>query len=246
VPPLDSFDGDDILEQEMLAHLPQAKTEEGLRMLLAQPEAWRNFLATNPSPAQRENVAADKTLEGMLYPAHVAIVGLPNVGKSTLANQLFGQQRSITADVPGTTRDWIGELANIDGLPILLLDTPGLRESEDKIEQSAIALSQGVIAKADLAIIVIDPTQPIEPQIQLAETFPRRIVVLNKIDKDMGGAPMPHCEVATIGTTGTGIDGLRRLIRQKLGWENLDPDTPRCWTERQRELLRGTGFQPVS
>jgi hypothetical protein len=112
---LDLLDGETILDREMHAALPRARTEEGVRMLLAQPAAWREFLAGRPSQQDVRRVLDDRCLSHLLDPPRVAIVGPPNVGKSTLANQLFGQRRSITADLPGTTRDWVGEVANIDG-----------------------------------------------------------------------------------------------------------------------------------
>jgi small GTP-binding protein len=164
----------------------------------------------------------------------VAIIGIPNVGKSTLANQLFGQQRSITADMPGTTRDWVGELADVDGVPIVLLDTPGVRDSSDAIEQSAIALSRGVIASADLVIVVIDPTQPLAPQRALAEHYAKPIVVLNKSDL---GAVDFAIDVKTIATTGEGLSEVRSLIRARLGCDDLAPSQPRWWTSRQRDEL---------
>ena len=106
----------DPLEQEVLMSLPLARTELTLRMLLAQPAAWDRLIARPPAKAETENILADRALHWLLHPPRVAIVGAANVGKSTLANQLFGQQRSITVDLPGTTRDWVGETANLDGL----------------------------------------------------------------------------------------------------------------------------------
>ncbi len=232
--PLAAIDGNDLIEQEMLAWLPLAKTELTIRMLLSQPETWRALVASNPSRDELARIAADQCLWRMLNPARVAIVGLPNVGKSTLANQLFGQERSITADVPGTTRDWIGELADVGGVPVLLLDTPGLRESDDAIEQSAIALSQTVIAGADLAIVVFDPTQPAAPQIGLADSHPRRLTVLNK--SDLGGWSQP-VDATTIATTGAGIDSLRTLIRRQFGCADMQTNRPLYWTLRQRRLI---------
>jgi tRNA modification GTPase len=232
--PLAAVDGEDLIEREMLAWLPFAKTEPAIRMLLSQPQAWRTFVASNPNRDELARVAADQCLWRMLNPARVAIVGLPNVGKSTLANHLFGQERSITADLPGTTRDWIGELADIDGVPILLLDTPGLRDSSDVIEQSAIALSRAVIAGADLVIVVFDPTQPAAPQIALAESHVRRLAVLNK--SDLGAWPQ-SVDATTVATTGAGVDSLRTLIRQQLGCANVQTIRPCCWTQRQRQLI---------
>ena len=97
-------------------------------------------------------ILADRSLWWLLHPPRVAIVGRPNVGKSTLANQLFARERSITADLPGTTRDWVGELADVNGLAVMLVDTPGLRDAADPIERAAIAGARGQIAAADLVV----------------------------------------------------------------------------------------------
>ena len=147
-----AVDGDSILESEMLAHLPLATTELALSSLLSQPKAWEGKL---PAPAE---MLADKALWWLLHPPRIAIIGKPNVGKSTLANRLFGQERSITADVPGTTRDWVGEMANVNGLAVMLLDTPGTRDSDDPLEQAAIAQSQHETREIDLRIWVLDAT----------------------------------------------------------------------------------------
>jgi tRNA modification GTPase len=137
--------------------------------------------------------------------------------------------------LPGTTRDWVGELADIDGVPVVLLDTPGLRDSTDAIEQSAIALSRRVVASADLVIVVIDPTQPLSPQRLLAEQHADRILVLNKSDSATVDFAV---DVKTIATTGKGLPHLRALIRSRLGCDNLDARRPRCWTQRQRDELQ--------
>ena len=126
-------------EDEIDAALPLATTELGLRWLLGQPAAWR---ALDPGRVDVAALLADMTLRRMLYPATVAIVGAPNVGKSTLANALFGQERAIVADAPGTTRDWVGGLADLGGVPVVLVDTPGRRETADPIEHEAIALER--------------------------------------------------------------------------------------------------------
>ena len=161
------------LEREVLFHLPSARTELGVRVLLAQKAAWDRLKADadndpQSTSAQIERILADHTMSHLLNPPTVAIVGAPNVGKSTLANQLFAQERSIAADLPGTTRDWVGELANIDGLPVMLLDTPGIRETEDVIEQTAIDRSRHEIERAEQIVLVLDASRP------PAEGDPRR------------------------------------------------------------------------
>jgi tRNA U34 5-carboxymethylaminomethyl modifying GTPase MnmE/TrmE len=125
---LDAVDGDDVLQREMAAHLPCARSELALRILAGQPQVWAGLRNRFSVEAVKRSLE-DKALWRLLNPPRVAVVGAPNVGKSTLANQLFGQQRSITADLAGTTRDWVGEYTNVNGLPILLLDTPGLRNA---------------------------------------------------------------------------------------------------------------------
>lgn len=220
----------DVLEREMVEAIPLARTELGLRMLLSQVEAWKGFVASNPSTDAIRATMEDRALERLLHPAKVAIVGSPNVGKSTLANQLFAQERSITADLPGTTRDWVGELANIDGVPVMLVDTPGLRETNDPIERAAIELSRSVVAGADLIVQVIDATDPAP-----ASPMSDAIVVFNKVDRIE--KDLPH-DVGTVATTGQGVDLLRDAIRRRLGCADLTIGKARAWTIRQREVLR--------
>jgi tRNA modification GTPase len=229
--PAEAVEGETILDREVMSHLPLAKTEQGVRMLLAQPENWRRFIANNPSPDAIQRILDDDCLTKMLRPPHVAIVGAPNVGKSTLANQLFAQQRSITADIPGTTRDWVGEIANIDGLPVMLVDTPGVRETTDSIEHRAIERSREIVSGADLVLYVIDATAPVPPAASMAAA----LRVLNKADR--ADPPELEYDLATIATSGQGVDELRRLIREKLGCADLALDAPRCWTSRQRTIL---------
>jgi len=227
--PLDAFDGD-LIEREMMVALPAAKTELALRWLLAQPSAWR----------RRRVIDARKTLDDpslwrMLNPPRVAIVGAPNAGKSTLANQLFGQERSITADMPGTTRDWVGEIANLDGLAVMLVDTPGLRQTDDAIEQTAIERSQVQVQNAELVVLVLDASRTGDAdQTELARRFPHALVVLNKCDLK---SAKQSADVYTVATTGRGIDLLRQRICAKLIRPWRSQNYPRWWTRRQRESL---------
>src|SRR6267142_165587 len=150
---LEMMEGQTILQREVMAALPLAGTELAIRVLLAQPEAW-----TNSKPD-----VADRSLWWLLHPPRVAIVGVANVGKSTLANQLFARERSITADV--------------DGLMVMLVDTPGLRETADGIEREAIERSGAEVGRADLVIVVIDPTQEAREQVELGRKYAGAIVV---------------------------------------------------------------------
>lgn len=114
-----------------------------------------------------------------------AIVGRPNVGKSSLLNQLLGHDRAIVSPLPGTTRDTIEETANIRGLPVVFVDTAGLRESLDEIEIEGIRRSRQSLANAELILHVFDGTEPLSAADQgyLSEfAGKKRILVCNKID----------------------------------------------------------------
>ena len=228
---------DDDIWREVMSHLPLARTEQALRVLLAQPAAWAR------GEAQR---ADDWSLWWMLHPPRVAIVGPPNVGKSTLANQLFAQERSITADLPGTTRDWVGEMANLDGLAVMLVDTPGVRETTDAIEREAIARSGAEVKQADLVVLVLDASASRnDDQRRLLDAHPDSIVVWNKWDR--ADNPAMGEGLRTVATTGAGLDQLRVEIRKRFGVESFDEDRARWWTQRQRAALtpspsgRGSG-----
>jgi len=114
-----------------------------------------------------------------------AIVGRPNVGKSSLLNQLLGRDRAIVSPIPGTTRDTIEETANIRGLPVVFIDTAGLREARDEIEQEGIRRSRESLARAEFILHVLDASEPLtsEDEKYFAEfAAKKRILVRNKID----------------------------------------------------------------
>jgi tRNA modification GTPase len=236
--PTEAVDAESELMREVLQYLPMATTELAVRTLLAQEAAWENLTRSSPDRAALAAVLDDSSLHRLLHPPRVAIVGIPNVGKSTLANQLFAQERSITADVPGTTRDWVGELANVDGLAVMLVDTPGLRETTDAIEREAIERSREQVTAADLVVLVLDPTQPREPdQSALALAYPDALRVANKSDRQ--GLWEPERVVRTVATTGQGVDALRSEVRAAfLGAAPYEPGRARWWTPRQRSALR--------
>jgi small GTP-binding protein len=225
--------GDTLVAREVAAWLPAARSELAVRMLGAQMHAWKQLQESAPAPAKLREIARDLALWRMLHPPRVAIVGRPNAGKSTLANRLFEQERSITAEVAGTTRDWVGEYTIVDGLPIMLLDTPGIRDATDPIESAAIEGARSEIADADLVILLVDATAPTDA---VAVDSPRMLRVFNKCDlPDRLDSSAPGVRISA--KTGQGIAALRQAIVTWFGCANLDAGRPRWWTERQREPL---------
>jgi tRNA modification GTPase len=146
---------------------------------------------------------------------NLAIAGRPNVGKSSLFNRLLEQDRAIVTDVPGTTRDTVSETASLGGLPVRLLDTAGIRTGHDLVERLGIERSYQAIADADLTLIVIDASSPLEGDdrdlLSRAEQSGRHLVVANKSDLGIAD-PLPHGVVAVSALTGAGIEELRSAI----------------------------------
>ncbi len=149
-----------------------------------------------------------------------AIVGRPNVGKSSLLNQLLGNERAIVSPIPGTTRDTIEETANIRGLPVVFIDTAGLRNAGDAIEEEGIRRSHDSMARADLIIHVLDGAEPwVADDERYLELFAgkKRIVIRNKIDQaqklvlphDLEFSALPVCAL-----TGSGLEALKDAIQQ--------------------------------
>ena len=148
-----------------------------------------------------------------------AIVGRPNAGKSSLLNHLLGHERAIVSHLPGTTRDTIEETANIRGLPVLFVDTAGLREAQDTIEVEGIRRSRRAATQAELILHVLDSSEPLTAADQeYLEEFQkrRRVLILNKADlparldlpKDFADQVPVSC------LTGAGIEELKDRIKQ--------------------------------
>lgn len=116
---------------------------------------------------------------------NTVIVGKPNVGKSSLLNALINENKAIVTEIPGTTRDVIEEYINIDGIPIKIVDTAGIRETEDVVEKIGVEKSKEKIAEADLVIFMLDLSRKIdEEDIEIMNFIKNKkyIVLLNKSD----------------------------------------------------------------
>ena len=114
-----------------------------------------------------------------------AIIGRPNVGKSSLLNQLLREEKAIVTDIAGTTRDVITEFANIGGVPLELVDTAGIRETDDLVEAIGVERSKKALAEADLVLLVLDASNELtDKDLELLELSKNsnRIVLLNKTD----------------------------------------------------------------
>jgi tRNA modification GTPase len=148
----------------------------------------------------------------------VAIVGEPNVGKSSLFNALVGASRAIVADTPGTTRDLVTETVDLDGLRVTLVDTAGRRDAADLIEAEGVSRAAQAEAVADLVLVVVDTAA----DLAFAGRDARRLLVLNKIDRlKVGSTERDAAEAAGASavscTTGEGLDALRRRMSEAVG-----------------------------
>jgi small GTP-binding protein len=154
----------DDVASEAAAWLGQTRTDASLRLLLHQPAAWRAWMSEDRSEDDLRAVSNDRTLFHLLMPPRVAIVGPPNAGKSTLTNLLCRTRRSITSAIAGTTRDYVCHEADLDGLIVELIDTPGRRQTDDAIEAQAIDLARPTVERATVRIVLLDGSvAPVNP-----------------------------------------------------------------------------------
>jgi len=144
----------------------------------------------------------------------LAIVGQPNTGKSSLFNALLEQERAIVTDIPGTTRDLVSEVAAIEGIPVRLVDTAGIREGEGLVERLGIERSYQAMADADLTLVVIDRSQPETARdfelVARAQSQGRYLVAANKAD--LPAAREVQQAIAVSAQTRMGIPELRKAI----------------------------------
>ena len=156
----------------------------------------------------------------------VAIVGRPNVGKSSLLNRLLDSERAIVTPIAGTTRDTVEEVANIQGIPFVLVDTAGLTDTADPVENLGIERSRKAISQADLILLVLDSSQPVtEQDLDLIENASDRetVTVLNKsaLPTLTDVSVLPSNYVSTSMLTGEGLNSLReRMVETALNGQS--------------------------
>ena len=177
----------------------------------------------------------------------VALVGRPNVGKSSLFNGLLSSDRAIVTEIPGTTRDTISEVINIEGIPVLITDTAGVRSSSDMIEQLGIERTRRVIADADLIVAVLDGSQPLldeDKEIVREASSNRCMVALNKSDLESfcsNNAQQIDDKLVFVSVsakTGDGLDILRTEIIKPFAAGYLDESSFVITNARHYDLLR--------
>jgi tRNA modification GTPase len=158
---------------------------------------------------------------------HIVLAGEPNVGKSSLLNRLAGDDVAIVTDIPGTTRDAIRQVIDLDGVPAHIVDTAGLRESADPVERIGVQRAWAAIETADVVVHLLDAREPTghidDVILQRLPSAAARIIAVNKIDLVGQTAVVQHREPDTTvwlsAKTGEGVDLLREVLLKRLGWE---------------------------
>ncbi len=168
---------------------------------------------------------------------HVVLAGQPNVGKSSLLNALAGDDIAIVTPIAGTTRDKVVQEIHIDGVPLHIVDTAGLRETEDTVESIGIARTWQEIERADVILHLQDATQPgDELDAQITARLPPRTPVLkvfNKVDLLPQSFAAGPGELGISAKRGAGLDALRAELLQIAGW---NPGAESPWLARERHL----------
>jgi tRNA modification GTPase len=188
----------------------------------------------NTPAALAEAAAGLARMRMLLEPVEVVLAGPPNVGKSTLTNALVSRPVSLVHDQPGTTRDWVRELAILDGVPIQLTDTAGLWKSDHPIDAESVRRAWQRIESAELVLLLREET-PIELPADVRAKATLRVATKADLPHPV---PPDRAEISISARTGEGLDRLRRAILQTLGLEAFDPSEPMAFTERQALLLQ--------
>ena len=183
---------------------------------------------------------------GIVYRQGVrtAIVGRPNVGKSSLLNRLLRQSRAIVTPIPGTTRDTLEETVNLKGVPFILIDTAGIMKSNNVVEELAVERSRKAIEQADFVLFVIDASEPLaNSDKELTDFLAEKtaLVVANKCDlpRQAGLDELPWLQVSTSALTGEGLEELESaMVNSVLGGKIVTSDALLVTNPRHKEALQ--------
>ncbi len=176
----------------------------------------------------------------------IALVGRPNVGKSSLFNALLGQDRAIVTEIAGTTRDQLRETFTIDNIPISLIDTAGLRETSDTVESIGVERSRRAMADADLVVVMLDGSENLtnedEEILKTTDDF-NRIVAINKIDLDINAdleskIQNPKSKIVMVSAkTGENLEELQKAIIEPFSAQEIDAAGFLITDARHNDLL---------
>lgn len=175
---------------------------------------------------------------------NMVIIGKPNVGKSSLLNSLLKEKRAIVTDIPGTTRDVIEEFINLDGIPVKIIDTAGIRETEDIVEKIGVEKSKEKINEADLVVLMLDTSRELDDEDrEIIDTIKgkKSIVLLNKVDLPMkiGIEDINDLQntIKVSAMTGFGIDDLKQKIKDLFFSGEVDTESLIISNNRHKQAL---------
>mgnify|MGYP000865353199 FL=1 len=175
---------------------------------------------------------------------NVVLIGQPNVGKSSLLNRLAGFEAAIVAEVAGTTRDTVREAIQIDGVPLHVIDTAGLRETDDPVERQGIARTWAAVEKADVALLLVDAAHGVGPhEAAILARLPSipRLTLHNKIDATNEPPRVQGDALWLSAKTGDGVEALRARLLQAAGWQAAGEGAFMARTRHLDALARAAG-----
>lgn len=248
------------IQQEIVEALQQARTDRAVRFIARQHHnlmpSLERIAAIIESDLEQARERLGVMLGGfraartLIEGATLAIVGPPNSGKSTLFNRLVGRSAAVVSPLAGTTRDWVGQPVQMQGIPLFLVDTAGWQPSSDTLETMAIERGLEVGATAQVRLLVLDGSQPMGSGAVRRPWAPGKpshwLIVVNKGDLTpawpMDSLPpevadLSRDRIEVSARNGTGIDHLVERITTALGFAGWDDEQPQFFTARQHEVV---------